>query len=82
MSCAPIERCSSTYAGRCPAGSMSRSGTGYPERRDPCGYSSDSKRTKGRTIGNRMINARAETVASKPAYRRAFAGHRTSLFTG
>ena len=29
-----------------------------------------------------MINARAETVASKPAYRRAFAGHRTSLFTG
>jgi putative SOS response-associated peptidase YedK len=30
-------------------------------------------------IGNRMINARAETVASKPAYRRAFAGHRTSL---
>ena len=26
-----------------------------------------------------MINARAETVATKPAYRRAFAGHRTSL---
>ena len=26
-----------------------------------------------------MINARAETVASKPAYRRAFAGHRTTL---
>jgi putative SOS response-associated peptidase YedK len=30
-------------------------------------------------IGNRMINARTETVATKPAYRRAFAGHRTSL---
>ena len=26
-----------------------------------------------------MINARAETVATKPAYRRAFAGHRTTL---
>ena len=30
-------------------------------------------------VGNRMINARAETVATKPAYRRAFAGHRTTL---
>jgi putative SOS response-associated peptidase YedK len=30
-------------------------------------------------VGNRMINARAETIASKPAYRRAFAGHRTTL---
>ena len=27
-------------------------------------------------IGDRMINARAETVASKPAYRRAFANKR------
>jgi putative SOS response-associated peptidase YedK len=30
-------------------------------------------------VGNRMINARAETLASKPAYRRAFASHRTTL---
>ena len=30
-------------------------------------------------VANRMINARAETVATKPAYRRAFAGHRTTL---
>jgi putative SOS response-associated peptidase YedK len=30
-------------------------------------------------VGNRMINARAETIASKPAYRRAFAGHRSTL---
>ncbi len=28
------------------------------------------------SIGSRMINARAETVASKPAFRRAFAGRR------
>jgi putative SOS response-associated peptidase YedK len=28
------------------------------------------------SIGSRMINARAETVASKPAFRRAFARHR------
>lgn len=28
------------------------------------------------SIGNRLINARAETVASKPAFRRAFAGRR------
>lgn len=27
-------------------------------------------------IGNRMINARAETVATKPAYRKAFKSHR------
>jgi putative SOS response-associated peptidase YedK len=30
-------------------------------------------------VGNRMINARAETLATKPAYRRAFAGHRVAL---
>lgn len=30
-------------------------------------------------IGNRMINARSETVASKPAYRRAFAARRCLL---
>lgn len=30
-------------------------------------------------IGNRMINARMETVAVKPAYRRAFASRRTIL---
>ena len=34
---------------------------------------------KDRKFGNRMINARAETLATKPAYRRAFAGHRTTL---
>lgn len=31
---------------------------------------------KDPSIGNRMINARAETVAEKPAYRRAFASRR------
>jgi putative SOS response-associated peptidase YedK len=30
-------------------------------------------------IGNRMINARVETVAEKPAYRKAFAGRRCLL---
>jgi putative SOS response-associated peptidase YedK len=34
---------------------------------------------KDRKVGNRMINARAETLAIKPAYRRAFAGHRAAL---
>jgi putative SOS response-associated peptidase YedK len=41
--------------------------------------SSESKRTKDPKVGNRMINARAETLATKPAYRRAFAGHRVAL---
>jgi putative SOS response-associated peptidase YedK len=31
---------------------------------------------KDLSVGNRMINARAETLATKPAYRRAFAGRR------
>ncbi len=31
---------------------------------------------KDASIGSRMINARAETVATKPAFRRAFARHR------
>ena len=31
------------------------------------------------SVGNRMINARAETVGSKPAFRRAFAGRRCIL---
>ena len=31
------------------------------------------------SIGNRMINARMETVAEKPAYKRAFAGRRCLL---
>ncbi len=31
------------------------------------------------SIGNRMINARMETVAEKPAYRRAFAARRCLL---
>lgn len=31
---------------------------------------------KDRSVGNRMINARSETVASKPAFRRAFAKRR------
>ncbi len=31
---------------------------------------------KDPSVGDRMINARAETVADKPAYRRAFAGKR------
>lgn len=31
------------------------------------------------SIGSRLINARAETVASKPAFRRAFARHRCLL---
>ena len=34
---------------------------------------------KDPAIGSRMINARAETVASKPAYRRAFAKRRCLL---
>ncbi len=34
---------------------------------------------KDPTIGNRMINARMETVAEKPAYRRAFAKRRCLL---
>ncbi|WP_110208725.1 SOS response-associated peptidase [Nocardioides daejeonensis] len=34
---------------------------------------------KEASIGNRMINARMETVAEKPAYRRAFAGRRCLL---
>ena len=34
---------------------------------------------QGPSIGNRMINARMETVAEKPAYRRAFAARRCLL---
>jgi len=34
---------------------------------------------KDTSIGSRLINARAETVASKPAFRRAFARHRCLL---
>ena len=34
---------------------------------------------KDASIGNRMINARMETVAEKPAYRRAFAARRCLL---
>lgn len=34
---------------------------------------------KDKAIGNRMINARAETVAEKPAYKRAFAKRRCIL---
>src|SRR5437763_9576897 len=34
---------------------------------------------KDRSIGSRMINARAETVADKPAFRRAFARRRCLL---
>ena len=34
---------------------------------------------KDPAIGNRMINARMETVAEKPAYRKAFASRRTLL---
>jgi putative SOS response-associated peptidase YedK len=34
---------------------------------------------KDPAIGNRMINARMETVAEKPAYKRAFAGRRCLL---
>jgi len=34
---------------------------------------------KDRSIGNRMINARMETVAEKPAYKRAFARRRCLL---
>jgi putative SOS response-associated peptidase YedK len=34
---------------------------------------------KDPSIGNRMINARMETVAEKPAYKRAFAGRRCLL---
>jgi putative SOS response-associated peptidase YedK len=34
---------------------------------------------KDRSIGNRMINARMETVAEKPAYKRAFAKRRCLL---
>ncbi len=34
---------------------------------------------KGLAIGNRMINARVETVADKPAFRRAFAARRCLL---
>jgi len=34
---------------------------------------------KDPSIGSRLINARAETVASKPAFRRAFARHRCLL---
>jgi putative SOS response-associated peptidase YedK len=34
---------------------------------------------KERSIGNRMINARMETVADKPAFRRAFAARRCLL---
>src|SRR3954463_8467786 len=34
---------------------------------------------KDRSIGNRMINARMETVAEKPAYRRALASRRCLL---
>ncbi|MGH3335727.1 MAG: SOS response-associated peptidase, partial [Nocardioides sp.] len=34
---------------------------------------------KDPAIGNRMINARMETVAEKPAYRRAFASRRCLL---
>jgi putative SOS response-associated peptidase YedK len=34
---------------------------------------------KDPTIGNRMINARMETVADKPAYKRAFASRRCLL---
>ncbi len=34
---------------------------------------------KDTSIGSRLINARAETVATKPAFRRAFARHRCLL---
>jgi putative SOS response-associated peptidase YedK len=34
---------------------------------------------KDRSVGNRMINARVETVAEKPAYRRAFERRRAIL---
>src|SRR5690606_13161334 len=34
---------------------------------------------KDPSIGNRMINARMETVADKPAYRKAFASRRALL---
>ena len=51
----------------------------HPRRLDVARWGLVPSWAKDPSIGNRMINARAETVAEKPAYRRALASRRCLL---
>jgi putative SOS response-associated peptidase YedK len=57
-----------------------RGGDPTPERRlRVCRWGLVPSWAKDATIGNRLINARVETLAEKPAFRRAFAARRALL---
>ena len=53
-----------------------RRGTGQPRSIETLRWGLVPSWSDDLSIGNRMINARGETVDSKPSFRRAFAGHR------